>query len=74
MIEGGFVDTFRMFNTEAGNYTWWSNFGNARERNIGWRIDYVMASHSLAPLVKSARIHADVFGSDHCPVSVDINL
>lgn len=74
MIEGGFVDTFRMFNKETGNYTWWSNFGNARERNIGWRIDYFMASHSLAHLVKSARIHPDVFGSDHCPVSVDINF
>ena len=74
MIEEGFIDTFRMFNKEDGNYTWWSNFGNARERNIGWRIDYVMASHSIAPLVKSARIHADVHGSDHCPVSVDINL
>jgi exodeoxyribonuclease III len=74
MIEGGFVDTFRMFNKEDGNYTWWSNFGNARERNIGWRIDYVMASHSVALLVKSARIHADVHGSDHCPVSIDISL
>lgn len=74
MIEAGFVDTFRMFNNENGNYTWWSNFGNARERNIGWRIDYVMISKDLAPLVKSARIHADVHGSDHCPVSLDISL
>jgi exodeoxyribonuclease III len=74
MIKKNFVDSFRIFNQENGNYTWWSNFGNARERNVGWRIDYVMISEELAPLVKSARIHADVFGSDHCPVSIDISL
>lgn len=74
MVEKKFVDSFRIFNHENGNYTWWSNFGNARERNVGWRIDYVMISEELAPLVKSARIHADVFGSDHCPVSIDISL
>ncbi len=74
MIEKNFVDSFRLFNTEDGNYTWWSNFGNARERNVGWRIDYVMISEELTPLVKSARIHSDVFGSDHCPVSIDISL
>lgn len=72
MIEAGFLDTFRLFNQEGDNYTWWSNFGNARERNIGWRIDYVMASENLREIIKSARIHADVFGSDHCPVSVEI--
>jgi exodeoxyribonuclease III len=74
MIEKNFVDSFRLFNQESGNYTWWSHFGNARERNVGWRIDYVMISEELAPLVKSARIHADVYGSDHCPVSIDISL
>ena len=74
MIEAGFVDTFRLFNKENGNYTWWSHFGNARERNVGWRIDYVMASQALVPLVKQARIHADVTGSDHCPVSVELAL
>jgi exodeoxyribonuclease-3 len=74
MIETGFLDTFRLFNKENGNYTWWSHFGSARERNVGWRIDYVMISAGLSPLVKSARIHADVHGSDHCPVSIDISL
>jgi exodeoxyribonuclease-3 len=74
MLEQDFVDTFRLFNEGNGHYTWWSHFGNARERNVGWRIDYVMTTQDLVPLVKSARIHADVFGSDHCPVSIDISL
>ncbi|MEN9920247.1 MAG: hypothetical protein RL538_140 [Candidatus Parcubacteria bacterium] len=74
MVEKKFVDSFRIFNQENGNYTWWSHFGNARERNVGWRIDYVMISEELTPLVKSARIHADAYGSDHCPVSIDISL
>ena len=74
MLTAGFIDTFRLFNKEGGNYTWWSAWGGARERNVGWRIDYVMASESLTPLIKSARIHPDVYGSDHCPVSIDIAL
>lgn len=72
MVAGGFVDTFRMFTSGNGHYTWWSHFGKARERNVGWRIDYVMVDEVLAPLVKRATIHADVLGSDHCPVAVDI--
>ena len=74
VLDLGFIDTFRSNNKEGGNYTWWSAWGGARERNVGWRIDYVMCSKELVPLLKSARIHADVFGSDHCPVSIDINL
>lgn len=74
MLEAGFIDTFRIFNTEGGNYSWWSQRGGARERNVGWRIDYVMASKALAPLIKSARIHSDVMGSDHCPVSIDLSI
>jgi exodeoxyribonuclease-3 len=74
MIAVGFVDTFRMFNTGNGFYTWWSHFGGARDRNIGWRIDYVMVSSQIAPLVKRANIHPDVIGSDHCPVSIDVAL
>jgi exodeoxyribonuclease III len=73
-VEAGFIDTFRMFEKQGGHYTWWSHFGGARERNVGWRIDYVLASPHLAPLIKSARIHPEVMGSDHCPVSVDISL
>lgn len=72
MEQAGFVDTFRLREKQAGHYTWWSNFGGARERNVGWRIDYVMVSQALVPLIKSARIHPEVFGSDHCPVSIDI--
>ena len=74
MEKAGFVDTFRLFTKGAGNYTWWSHFGAARERNVGWRIDYVMASESLRDVVKRSQIHANVFGSDHCPVSIDVNV
>jgi exodeoxyribonuclease-3 len=72
MLKVGFVDTFRHFNKEGGKYTWWSPWGGARDRNVGWRIDYLMVSQSLIPLVKSARIHTEVMGSDHCPVSIDL--
>jgi len=71
----GFIDSFRLTHPgEAGHYTWWSAWGGARERNVGWRIDYFMLSPHLAPLLKRASIHADVYGSDHCPVSVNINI
>lgn len=73
-IKAGFVDTFRMFHEGSGFYTWWSHFANARSRNIGWRIDYVLVSESLRKKVKSASIHPDIMGSDHCPVSIDIAL
>jgi exodeoxyribonuclease-3 len=74
MLKVGFIDTFRMFNQDGGHYTWWSHFANARERNVGWRIDYVMASATLKEIIKSARIHDDVFGSDHCPVSIELGI
>ncbi len=75
MKAAGFVDTLRHFEPQTPNlYTWWSHWGGARERNVGWRIDYVMTSPTLLPLLKSARIHPDVLGSDHCPVSIDIVL
>lgn len=69
-IDAGFVDTFRMFKQGKGYYTWWSYFANARARNVGWRIDYILVSKSLKDRVKSAAIHPDVLGSDHCPVSI----
>ena len=72
MVAAGFVDTFRSFHKGNGFYTWWSHWGAARERNVGWRIDYVMASKDLMPLIKNANIHPDVMGSDHCPVSITI--
>ncbi len=75
MAAAGFVDTLRHFQPDTTDlYTWWSHWGGARERNVGWRIDYVMTSPALAPLLKSARIHPDVMGSDHCPVSIEISL
>lgn len=71
-IDAGFIDTFRLFHKGNGHYTWWSHFANARERNIGWRIDYILVSESLKAKVKSAEILPDVFGSDHCPISLEI--
>lgn len=68
-----FVDTFREFNREPGQYTWWSNFGRARERNVGWRIDYFCISPELRPRLTDAAIYMEVMGSDHCPISIDID-
>lgn len=72
-IKAGFVDTFRLFIQGNGHYTWWTHWANARARNVGWRIDYFLVSTSLKPKVKSAKIHADVLGSDHCPVSIELS-
>jgi exodeoxyribonuclease-3 len=74
MLTAGFTDTFRLFTKGNGYYTWWSHWGAARERNVGWRIDYIMVSKDLVPVVKKASIHPDVMGSDHCPVSIELNL
>jgi exodeoxyribonuclease-3 len=73
-LDAGFVDTFRMFTQGNGHYSWWSVFSNARARNVGWRIDYWLVSEKLRKLVKKAEIHADVMGSDHCPVSVTLAI
>jgi exodeoxyribonuclease-3 len=72
IIQKGFVDTFRLFTKGNDHYSWWSNFNNARERNVGWRIDYIFASKAFAKHIKTAEIHADVMGSDHCPVSITL--
>ncbi len=71
-LDNGFVDTLRMFKQGNGYYTWWSHFANSRARNVGWRIDYFLVSEALKSKVKAAEIHADVMGSDHCPISVTI--
>ncbi len=73
-LDAGFVDTFRLFTKGNGNYTWWTHWANARARNVGWRIDYIMASKSLKPKIKKAQIHADVMGSDHCPISLTLDV
>lgn len=73
MIAAGFIDTLRLFHPEEGElYTWWTHWANARARNVGWRIDYFMVSSSLKDRLKAAAVHADVMGSDHCPVSITI--
>lgn len=72
ILEAGFIDTFRMFKKGNGNYSWWTNFANSRARNVGWRIDYFFASKALEKKIKSADIHPDIMGSDHCPVSLVI--
>lgn len=73
-VDNGFVDTFRMFTKGNGHYTWWTHWANARARNVGWRIDYVLTSQSLKSEVKKADIHPSVMGSDHCPVSIQLEL
>jgi exodeoxyribonuclease-3 len=73
-LNAGFVDTFRMFTQGNGHYSWWSHFAKARDRNIGWRIDYVLVSEALRSRVTSAEIHPDILGSDHCPVSVTLDV
>ena len=75
LLDAGFVDTFRHFYpTQEGIYSWWSYRFKAREKNAGWRIDYFLASERLKPQLEGARIHTEIFGSDHCPVEVTINI
>jgi exodeoxyribonuclease-3 len=73
-LKAGFVDTFRLFTKGNGHYTWWTHWANARANNVGWRIDYFLVSESLKPHIKAADIHADIMGSDHCPISVTLNV
>jgi exodeoxyribonuclease III len=72
-LKAGWVDTFRHFQPAGGHYSWWSQRGGARERNVGWRIDYVLASPGAMAYVREAAIHPEVLGSDHCPVSVTLD-
>lgn len=72
-LTSGWVDTFRHSNPQPGHYSWWSSRAGARERNVGWRIDYVLASPAVLPRLKQAFIHPHVLGSDHCPVGVEIS-
>lgn len=72
LLEAGFVDTFRVFEKGPGHYTWWSQMGDCRARNIGWRVDYIVAAGRLQPALRKAWISHKVMGSDHCPVGLDI--
>jgi exodeoxyribonuclease-3 len=73
-VDSGFIDTLRLFKQGKGYYTWWSHFAKARERNVGWRIDYFLVSKNLKAKVKNAEIHAQIMGSDHCPISVTLDI
>lgn len=74
LIDHGFIDTFRLFHSGNGHYSWWTHWANARARNVGWRIDYFLASSSLKNKVKAADIHPEVMGSDHAPVSLTLDF
>jgi exodeoxyribonuclease-3 len=73
-LDAGYVDTFRMFHDEPEQYSWWDYRTRARERNVGWRIDYFYVSKDIKDRVTDAYILADVLGSDHCPIGIDIDL
>ncbi len=72
LLDRGFIDTFRVFQPGPGHYSWWSQMGDCRARNVGWRVDYFVASEKLRPALKRAWISPEVMGSDHCPVGLEI--
>lgn len=75
LLNAGFVDTFRhLYPNKENAYTWWSYMFHAREKNVGWRIDYFIVSKSIANKIKDSSIHPEVYGSDHCPIELDIDL
>ena len=73
-IDHGYIDTFRVFNQDPDNYTWWDQITRARERNVGWRIDYFFASKNILKNIKNGFILPDVMGSDHCPIGIDLEI
>jgi len=74
LVSHGYTDTFRHFNREPGNYTWWSYRFKAREKDIGWRLDYFFVSPGLLKSLSSSFILKDVYGSDHCPAGITLKL
>ncbi|MCK4835707.1 MAG: exodeoxyribonuclease III [Candidatus Aminicenantes bacterium] len=74
LIDCGYTDTFRLFNQEGEQYTWWTYRFRAREKNIGWRIDYFFVNNSFAPQVRASTILSHIYGSDHCPIGLKINI
>lgn len=74
LLSNGFIDTYRYLYPEKIGYSWWSYMGNARANNVGWRIDYFLISSSLILKLKKSLIFSDIYGSDHCPVGIDIDL
>ncbi|MFP4617965.1 MAG: exodeoxyribonuclease III [Spirochaetaceae bacterium] len=73
-LDAGYIDTFRMFTSEGGHYTWWSYRTRGRERNVGWRLDYFCVNEAFKDKVQSSEIRSEVMGSDHCPVVLKIHL
>lgn len=74
LLDSGFTDSFRKLHPDEQKYSWWSYRTNARERNAGWRIDYFLVSNELKDNINSAEIHNEIFGSDHCPISLDVDI
>lgn len=74
LLDSGFVDSFRLLHPDEQKYSWWSYMMKAREKNIGWRLDYFLVSELAKDKIKASEIHNDIFGSDHCPVSLEIDL
>jgi len=74
LIDHGYLDTLRMFNDQPGKYTWWDMKTKARERNVGWRIDYFFASDNLKDNIKSSFILSEIMGSDHCPIGIELEI
>lgn len=74
LVEAGWIDAFRKFNKEPSNYTWWDQKTRARDRNIGWRIDYHFFTEDLESKIINCTIKSNIMGSDHCPVVLEINL
>ena len=75
LLDSGFIDTFRYFNPEKTDcYSWWSYMGKAREKNIGWRIDYFIVSKEIIKKVEEPKIYDEVLGSYHCPIGIDLKL
>ena len=73
-LDAGFADSFRVLHPDEVKYSWWSYRFHAREKNAGWRIDYFIVSRRIADKIRAAEIHNEIFGSDHCPVELDIDL
>jgi exodeoxyribonuclease-3 len=73
-VENGYIDTFREFNSKPDNYTWWDQMTKARDRNVGWRIDYFFASEELRKKLKHAELNCSILGSDHCPITLELNV
>lgn len=74
LLQAGFIDTYRYLYPEKVEYSWWSYMFHAREKNVGWRLDYFIISDQLKEKIQDAKIHTDIYGSDHCPVELDIKI